>query len=135
MEITPEVIASRRAYVEECRNLYYDTDWNATPNRSVCLITGACLYRSAIGNCAAGKLDPTGNWREHAPVDSILNSVIAIDAMKRLGYHSGDDKESIKWILSVQMLHDHPKKAKRIYGLLKEHESFESNPVEVVASE
>jgi hypothetical protein len=125
-----EHVEKRRAYVEECRQLYYDKNWNPTANRSRGADNG-CLYRSAQGrNCAAGRLDPNANWVE----DSIIsadgtidhNAQIALNAMQKQGLCSDDLQESLNWLRGVQIMHDDTYLAAKMYKILVSTENCEA---------
>jgi hypothetical protein len=116
-----EHIEKRLAYVEECRQLYYDADWKPTANRSV-RNNALCLYKQDGKNCAAGRLDPNADWTEDVAIDDSNmghnNNIIAIDAMIERGLHSGNNSESIKWVKRVQLMHDFIGEAKGHYQVL-----------------
>jgi hypothetical protein len=124
-----EHIEKRKAYVEECRNLYYDANWKPTENRAVVedptsVRGNKCRYRAGDKNCAAGRLDPIAEWREGPAVFDTINRMIALYAMKSRGLHSGDDNESIYWLRSVQIMHDNPSTAKKAYEYILARTDF-----------
>ncbi len=116
-----DYIEARKAYVQECRDLYYDENWEPTSARAVEANdrhAPSCLYKTQDGrNCAAGRLVPDAPWKEGSLVQS-NNKYIAIFGMKERGLYCGNNDDSISWLHSVQKMHDHPADARRIYESL-----------------
>lgn len=106
VQLTREIIANRRRILNETREIYYGPDWEPLDTRSTD-DDGFCVYRGRDGRrCAASRLAPRAKWVECASVHEGGNEPVAIRAAKKHRIHSGDDDETLRWMVWLQQFHD-----------------------------
>ncbi len=117
-------LETRRAYLQECRALYYTDNWIGTSARSLSS-RGSCLYTTEDGrSCAAGRLNPDASWTESISASAGNNIPITLKALEDKGMHSGSQSESLSWVLLLQKFHDSTEDAKSLYEQLMKYDPY-----------
>jgi hypothetical protein len=117
-KIPVEVVKARIKLLEDTRKFYYTRNWRPKPTRSVYVRkdgwrTVSCLYRQirpsgSVKHCALGRLLPDAAWHENAAADSDGNVRLTMKAARSVNVHSGNNKETLRFMLALQGLHDNP---------------------------
>jgi len=119
------IAKTRLKLLEETRQLYYGSNWRPLTTRSVSR-GGKCMYTNDENHhCAMGRLAPDALWYEGVSLVASTfagkeNQRIALVAAIKYGVHSGDDGETLAWMVELQRLHDRPMLAEHQYQAMKE---------------